>query len=362
MVASSNDDYVLLSNSSDDVTVVESKSRWRRVVEGTQKITRDNAGLLLVTLSQFLLSGVNVAVKELNGIDPPVGTFELIVVRMSITYVCSVGYMLYAGVNDPFLGPKGVRLLLVFRGFSGFFGLFGTYFCLQYLSLSDATVLSFLAPFCTGISGAIFLKEKYNYREALAGLSSLVGVVLIARPTFIFGRLGEESSLDLVSDGVPLSDKLQTVIKPQERLMAVGVALIGVLGSTGAYTSLCAIGKRAHPLHALASFSAQSVIVGSIGMIVMRAPLVIPTQLSWGALLAVIGFLGFFAQVALTMGLQRETAGRGTIAIYTQIIFASIAERIFFHSTPHVLSVLGTLVILFSALYVAVCLISSHPG
>lgn len=95
---------------------------------------------------------------------------------------------LYAGVNDPFLGPKGVRLLLVFRGFSGysrghyftsahfpdrhnfrFFGLFGTYFCLKYLSLSDATVLSFLAPFCTGISGAIFLKEKYNFREALAG-------------------------------------------------------------------------------------------------------------------------------------------------------------------------------------------------
>ncbi|KAK0436434.1 hypothetical protein EV421DRAFT_1832232 [Armillaria borealis] len=354
MVTSSNDDYVLLSNPSDDLTVVESKSRWRRVVEGTQKITRDNAGLLLVTLSQFLLSGVNVAVKELNGIDPPVGTFELIVVRMSITYVCSVGYMLSAGVNDPFLGPKGVRLLLVFRGFSGFFGLFGTYFCLKYLSLSDATVLSFLAPFCTGISGAIFLKEKYNYREALAGLSSLVGVVLIARPTFIFGRLGEESSLDLISDGVPLSEELQTVVTPQERLIAVGVALIGVLGSTGAYTSLCAIGKRAHPLHALVSFSAQSVIVGSIGMIVMRAPLVIPTQLSWGALLAVIGFLGFFAQVALTMGLQRETAGRGTIAIYTQIIFASFAERIFFHSTPHVLSVLGTLIILFSALYVAV--------
>ncbi|KAK0502356.1 integral membrane protein DUF6 [Armillaria luteobubalina] len=349
MVASSNDDYVLLSNPSDGLTVVDSKSRWHRFMGGAQKITRDNSGLLLVTLSQFLLSGVNVAVKELNGIDPPVGTFELIVVRMSITYICSVGYMLYGGVNDPFIGPKGVRLLLVFRGFSGFFGLFGTYFCLKYLSLSDATVLSFLAPFCTGISGAIFLKEKYNFREALAGLSSLVGVVLIARPTFIFGRLGEESSLDLTSDGVTLSEELQTGVTPQERLMAVGVDQ-----ADGADTSLCAIGKRAHPLHALASFSAQSVIVGTIGMIVMRAPLVIPTQLSWGTLLAVIGFLGFFAQVALTMGLQRETAGRGTIAIYTQIIFASIAERIFFHSTPHVLSVLGTLIILFSALYVAV--------
>ncbi|KAK0447407.1 uncharacterized protein EV420DRAFT_1568641 [Desarmillaria tabescens] len=352
--SSSNDGYILLNGPRDSLAVDYPKSRWCRVVEKAQKITRDNLGLLLVTLSQLLLSGVNVAVKTLNGIDPPVGTFELIVVRMAITYLCSVGYMISAGVNDPFLGPKGVRLLLVFRGFSGFFGLFGTYFCLKYLSLSDVTVLSFLAPFCTGISGAIFLKEKYNYREALAGLSSLVGVVLIARPTFIFGHLGEDSDLGPISEGVPLSEELQTVVTSHERLIAVGVALIGVLGSTGAYTSLCAIGKRAHPLHALASFSAQSVIVGSIGMILMRAPVVIPTRLSWGALLAVIGFLGFFAQVALTMGLQRETAGRGTIAIYTQIIFASFAERIFFHSTPQVLSVLGTIIILSSALYVAV--------
>ncbi|KAG7442212.1 uncharacterized protein BT62DRAFT_936322 [Guyanagaster necrorhizus] len=357
-VSSSNDGYVPLTsrllNPNDSLMVDGSKSRWRRVVENAQKITRDNVGLLLVTLSQLLLSGVNVAVKMLNGIDPPIGTLEFIVVRMAITYLCSVGYMVFAGINHPFLGPKGVRLLLVFRGFSGFFGLFGTYFCLKYLSLSDVTVLSFLAPFFTGISGAIFLKEKYNYREALAGLSSLVGVVLIARPTFIFGHLGEESNLSAVSDGVPLSGVLQTVVTPQERLTAVGVALIGVLGSTGAYTSLCAIGKRAHALHALASFSMQSVIVGSIGMIVMRTPLVIPTQLSWGALLAVIGFLGFFAQVALTMGLQRETAGRGTIAIYTQIIFASFAERIFFHTTSQVLSVLGTIIILSSALYVAI--------
>ncbi len=40
-------------------------------------------------------------------------------------------------------------------------------------------------------------------------------------------------------------------------------------------------------------------------MIVMRAPLVIPTELSWGALLAVIGFLGFFAQVRELFNVQR---------------------------------------------------------
>jgi drug/metabolite transporter (DMT)-like permease len=48
-------------------------------------------------------------------------------------------------------------------------GLCGVYFSLQYLSLSDATVLTFLIPTFTGFSGALFLKEPFSLRELLAG-------------------------------------------------------------------------------------------------------------------------------------------------------------------------------------------------
>jgi drug/metabolite transporter (DMT)-like permease len=43
------------------------------------------------------------------------------------------------------------------------------YFSLQYLSLSDAVVLRFLAPILTGFSGAIFLKESLSLKGILAG-------------------------------------------------------------------------------------------------------------------------------------------------------------------------------------------------
>jgi drug/metabolite transporter (DMT)-like permease len=49
-----------------------------------------------------------------------------------------------------------------------FFGLFGVYFSLQYLSLSDATVITFLAPTCTAIAGAVLLKEKLRIAELWA--------------------------------------------------------------------------------------------------------------------------------------------------------------------------------------------------
>jgi len=328
--------------------------RWRATYVTTVEIVKSNTGLLLVTGSQAFFSLMNVAVKKLDSIDPPVSTFELIVVRMIITYVCSMTYMIYAKVPDPWLGPKGVRLLLVFRGFSGFFGLFGIYYSLQYLSLSDATVLTFLAPLCTGISGAIFLKEKYTKREALASVFSLLGVVLIARPVFLFGnnRATKPLSIDVHVTQIGPDDSEKGT--PEERLIAVGVAMIGVLGSTGAYTSITAIGKRAHPLHALNSFSLQSIVVAIVAMLIQKTPLVVPTELEWLALLIMIGIFGFFAQVLLTMGLQRETAGRGSIAVYTQVVFAAVLERIFFKTIPSIMSVIGTLIIISVALYVAV--------
>ncbi|KIY62820.1 hypothetical protein CYLTODRAFT_426626 [Cylindrobasidium torrendii FP15055 ss-10] len=308
-------------------------------------------GLLLIVLAQAFFALMNVAVKTLNGIDPPVHTLQLIVVRMGITYVFSVLYMLATRVNDPWIGPPGVRLLLWFRGFSGFFGLFGIYFSLAYLSLSDATVLTFLAPFLTGIAGAVFLKEGYSVKEGVAGVCSLFGVILIARPAALFGFMANEPDV-LSVDASPSADELDAMnglegagVTQEQRLIAVGVALLGVVGATGAYTSIRAIGTRAHALHSLASFSLQSTIVAAIGMLVLRIPVVIPTRITWGLLLLEIGVFGFAAQFLLTLGLQREPAGRGTMAIYTQVVFATVAERVVFGTRPDGISVLGACII-----------------
>jgi len=48
------------------------------------------------------------------------------------------------------------------------------YFSLQYLSLSDAVVLTFLTPMCTGLAGKLFLKEKYTLLQASAGRASFI--------------------------------------------------------------------------------------------------------------------------------------------------------------------------------------------
>ena len=78
----------------------------------------------------------------------------------------------YCCCSEVLLGLLLLRLFncsILANVFRRFFGLFGIYYSLQYLSLSDATVLTFLVPLCTAMSGALFLGEIISYREAFAG-------------------------------------------------------------------------------------------------------------------------------------------------------------------------------------------------
>ncbi|KDQ09209.1 hypothetical protein BOTBODRAFT_534340 [Botryobasidium botryosum FD-172 SS1] len=321
-----------------------------------------NKGLLLIALSQLFFSLMNFFVKLFSSLANPVPALQLIVIRMSITFVLGVAYMTYAKVPYPVLGPSGVRLWLVLRGAVGFFGLFGVYYSLQYLSLSDATVISFLSPSVTAVLGYFLLKESFSIREGIAGLISLTGVFLVARPEFVFGALEQYQSLSSPVESTFTPERGT----PSQRLGAVGVALIGVLGAAGAYTTVRYISTKptAVPVHALHNVSYLAawcaLLSGSIlASGVLNIELVWPggdengSFALWVAAFFAIGITGFFGQLLLTMGLARESAGRGSLALYTQILFAGLLEHTFLKNTaPSILSVLGTCLILSSAIFV----------
>lgn len=274
-----------------------------------------NNGLILVALSQVFFAGMNVMAKLLSvpsdPNDAPVSTFQLIFVRMSLTYVFAVAYMMYTKVPDFLLGPKEVRGLLLLRSTVGFMGLFSIYFSLQYLPLSDATVLTFLTPCFTLVLGYFFLGESFTKREALAGLVALLGVVFIARPLSFFGTTddatsGNVSTNSTSSSGVPEATEAQ-------RLSAVLVSLLGVVGAGGAYVTIRYIGKRAHALISVSMFSLVACMFSLGGLVVTKQAIVLPRGQGLIYLVA-LGCSGFIAQFLLTLGLQREKAGRGSTA------------------------------------------------
>ncbi|KIO23133.1 hypothetical protein M407DRAFT_78449 [Tulasnella calospora MUT 4182] len=261
----------------------------------------------------------------------------------------------YKRVPYPILGPPGTRGWLNFRGVVGFFGLFGGYYSVQYISLSDATVIGFLTPFATAFLGRIILKEAFSRKEAYAAIASFIGVILIARPSFLF-----DSG---IVHGVGGSSQNHIEQSEKMRLVAVCVGLLGVVGASLAMVSMRRLKDSIHVMHSVIFFTSWCLIISTFSCVLSNVIPGIPeaSKVVWlwpdfEQLMGIIaiGILGFIGQVLLTMGFQKEAAGRGTLALYISIVFSLISERIFFHHQPGTLSFFGIAIILSSAIYVAV--------
>lgn len=281
---------------------------------------------------------------------------------MSITVVASYLYMLYARVPDPF-GRRGVLGLLALRAVGGFFGVFGLYYSVKYLDLSEATVLTFLAPILTCYATSRFMPhESFGWKQQLAGLVSLGGVILIAQP--FSSKDGQHK------------DKETEV----QHFLAILLALVGVLGATCAYTTLRLIGKQVHPLVSVTYFSAYTTVISCIAMLVIpsvdfRLP---ATAFQW-ALLIGLGVCGFLLQFLLAAGLayvppsssqgnlgldaqsQSSAGNRATSMLYTQMLFALVYDKLVWGKTLSPMSWAGSVLILASAIYVAVARDGKKP-
>lgn len=322
-----------------------------------------NKGLVLVLIAQLFGALMNVTTRLLETSGEPLNTFQVMFARMGITLVMGTAYMWWANVDHFPFGPKGVRKLLMARGFGGFFGLFGIYYSLQYLPLADATVITFLAPIVTCWACSILIHEAFTRAEQIAGLVSLVGVVLIARPTSFFSSTAGDSSVASgAADVMPVTNMTYSaqleygnVATSTQRLIAVGVALVGVFGAASAYTTIRWIGQRAHPLISVNYFAAWVTLVATLVLLFIPGMhFKLPSGAKQWSYLVFLGVCGFVMQLLLTTGLAYEKSSRATNMVYTQMLFALAFDKVVFDTTPGILSILGSSLILGSALYIAV--------
>ncbi|OXC69015.1 hypothetical protein AYX13_02304 [Cryptococcus neoformans] len=327
-----------------------------------------NVGLVLVAISELFFVLMGLTVKYFLSATQ-ISTTTLIFVRMGITAICCVlSLWLINRDPNPFLGPPGIRRILILRGFFGFMGLLSSYQSLRGLTLSDSVTIQFLAPSVTALLGFLFLHETLSQREILAGFFCLVGVVLVSRPPFIFGGEGKGEDIALPEDGgrgtrldlpLPPGEGDQQGNNATERAIAVTWAFVAVFFASMAYTTIRWIGNKAHALHSITYFSYSCTITCGLWLLFKPGHIVWVSSLRELLFILTIGLFGFAAQTFLTLGLQREKAGRAGLAIYLQVVFSLLLEFVLWGTIPSFLSALGTVLILASAIWAA---ISSTPN
>lgn len=350
--ASSIDSFTIEDHDWASTSTFETPSTLQRIKQSVlsfyDKYISPNIGISLLLLSQFLNSIMVTTCKLLvtnKGSNEPIHPAQILFVRMFITYICCLLYMgITRSVPEAPLGPKPIRKLLLLRGFVGFFGVFGMYFSLQYLSLSDAVALTFLVPMVTAFLAFLMLSEKYSILEAVCSLFSLGGVVLIAKPTFIFG-----SASDTESNG----DESVESSSSEKRILATIVGLVGVCGASCVYIILRKIGMHAHPLLSVSYFALTCCVVTFFAILVLPGlSFVLPSNAYQWTLFLIIGLSGFFMQFSLTAGVQRVKASRASLMAYSGMIFAVVWDVSIWHHFPGMLSLLGITLIIGNAIII----------
>ncbi|KAL1903379.1 hypothetical protein Sste5346_000005 [Sporothrix stenoceras] len=355
------------------------------------RIWSRHKAVLLVLGAQFFGALMNLFARllELDSGGQSFHPMQLLFVRMVITTVVSSLYMYKYKVPHFPLGPPGVRWLLVLRGLTGFFGIFGIWYSMMYIPLAEATVFTFLTPSVSGYICYVLLKDPFTRKEQIASVVALFGVILITRPLSLFSSSEplDGSSEDMGGDALNatvaairevVNSTMEAVLDPSssassdiaaadsghvstsQRLLAIGTALLGVLGASGAFTTIRAIGTRAHPLISVNYFSTWCIIVTST--VLTFAPMLdigqphlqfaFPHSLRQWALLLLICICGFGTQFLGTKGLGLERSNRATAMIYTQMLFAASFDRFVFGHEMGPTSLVGCGLIIGSALWV----------
>lgn len=247
-------------------------------------------------------------------------TAQIVLARGVVTLVMSAWAIRRAGLS--FAGNR--KGLLLLRGAFGFGGLFCYFYAVTHLPLADATVLHFVNPVLSALAAALVLKERVTGADLLGALACLAGVVLVSRPSFLFGA----GTLDP---------------------FAVAVALLGALFAACAYVTVRSLRGSDDPM----------VIVFYFPLVAVPATLpfaipawVWPTPLEWLVLLGV-GVATQIGQVQMTRALHLESTARATTISYAQVLFAFGWGLALFGEVPTVFSVAGALAIALGVIGVA---------
>jgi drug/metabolite transporter (DMT)-like permease len=202
------------------------------------------------------------------------------------------------------------------RGLFGACALACYYWTVTRMPLAEATTIHHTAPVVTAVLAWRLLGERIGGSGWLALGLGMVGVVVVARPTAVFGGVG--------LDPVP-----------------VVVALAGAICSASAYVTVRKLAQTEMPLVIVFYFPLVALPLA----IPWAAPvLVMPRGEEW-LLLAGVGVTTQIAQVFLTMALARERAGRATAVGYLQVALAMGWGALIFAEIPPPLAFVGAAMI-----------------
>lgn len=280
-------------------------------------------GLLCVAVAAGLFSISASLVRPINPITP---VFEIVAVRSGLSLLFSFIIASSKGMVARMFGHVENLPLLIFRGIVGAAAMDCFYISVQRLLLAEAISLLFINPAITAVLAWVFLKERLQWLGVVGCVVSLLGMLFVVRPPFLFSpeQSGEWTRRRMIG-------------------IIAGVASAVLAGF--AYLTIRAIGDKEHSLSVAVWFHTAALVHSVLLMMfgVMGMP-VLPSGFEWWCFIG-IACCSFLANLLISRGLQLESAALGSAVNYLQVILASLIGLVFFGEPLTMLTILGTILI-----------------
>lgn len=270
-------------------------------------------GVLLAALSSIFFSLSSLIVKWLSDVDPLV----LADIRFVGILLTSIPILIYKN-QTPF--PKGQRLMLALRSIAGAISISLIFYAIRFMPLADASVIIFSVPVVVAVFARIFLKEPCGLFHYFTLLLTMLGVLMVSKPPFLFGH----------------STKQYSFLGPL-------AAFLSTIFSAIVYIVLRTL-KNLHYSVILVCFSTYSVFQ-TTSIAWATGKLCWPKCGTERLLVIALGIFSFSGQMLLTIASQLEEAGLVAIARTVDVVFAFIWQIIFFNEIPNIFSIVGAILV-----------------
>ncbi|WJV61502.1 DMT family transporter [Pectobacteriaceae bacterium CE70] len=287
-------------------------------------------GVLLKIMSAMCATLMLACVKGLNGIIP---TGEVIFFRSFVALFPLLLWLKIQGNIVQSIKTKNIFGHLI-RGFSGTGGMFFNYLALVYISLVDATAISYAAPLFTMLMAAILLKENVHLSRWLAVIVGFSGILIMLSANLASGST-------LMSTGFSLNDTAMGAI----------FALLAAVCSATSNVQIRFLNDVESPGAIVFYFSLMTTLIGLSTLILGWA---MPDLRQW-LLLIGCGFFGGVAQILVTLSLRYADASLLAPFDYTTLVWSMVIGYLFLDSLPGHTTLMGAAIVALAGIVTIWC-------
>ncbi|MBD9660512.1 DMT family transporter [Pantoea sp. PNT03] len=283
-------------------------------------------GVLLKILAALCATLMLACVKGLNGTLP---TGEVIFFR---SFIALLPLLIWLKMQGDVLENLKTRNLSghIIRGFSGTGGMYFNYLALVYISLADATALSYAAPLFTVIMAAMLLKERVRVSRWVAVVVGLSGILIML-------------SSSLSTSGALFSHGASNATTS----IGVACALLAALCSATSNVQIRFLNGIEKPGAIVFYFSLMTTVIGlATALFGWSKPSAIQLLLLVGC-----GLFGGLAQILVTLSLRHADASLLAPFDYTTLVWSMLIGYLFLNSLPGSTTLLGASIVALAGIF-----------